>query len=149
MTSSTRSRKQGASGVQPILLDSDLKNLVAVRKWLRALAEHVGLRARRESDLMVAVGEAVTNCVKHAYHSVPGGKILLSCSIGKGSVTIHVRDWGDPFILEEYIQPDLTVPHEGGYGVYLMRQMVDGVEISTDRPPGTEISLTKKIEGLK
>ncbi len=149
MSSSTRSPERAKTGyIQPMLLDSDFKNLALVRKWLRSVALEVGLSPCGEGDLQVAVGEAVTNCIKHAYTGTPGGKILIYHSVVSGGLTIHIRDWGKTFARDSYQEPDLSEPREGGYGVYLMRRLTDHVEISTDRPPGTEISLTKKISGI-
>jgi serine/threonine-protein kinase RsbW len=147
VSNSTRSGSTApaAGYIQPILLDSDLENLVIARRWLKWVMADAGLSAGDAGDLMVAVGEAVTNCIKHAYRGRPGGKILISHSMDTEWLTIHVRDWGDTFATESYRAPDLDEAREGGYGIYLMQRTSDRVEIRTDRPPGTEVSLSKRL----
>lgn len=151
MSSSIRSPsdRRSVEKIQPILLDSDLKNLVLARRWLKSVMAGAGLSADDAGDLLVAVGEAVTNCIKHAYHGRSGGKILISHSLDAEFLTIHVRDWGETFATETYRAPDLEEAREGGYGVFLMHRMTDRVEIRTDRSPGTEVSLSKKLRGGK
>ncbi len=146
MSNSTRSPEDIAQEyIQPVLLDSCLENLSVARRWLRNVTSKAGMSDKDSSDLLVAVGEAITNCIKHAYRNRPGGKILVSHSINDESLTIHIRDWGIAFRTESYAAPDLSKASEGGYGVFLMHEMADGVEIRTDREPGTEISLTKNL----
>ncbi len=94
---------------------------------------------------MVAVGEAVTNCMKHAYHGAKDGRIMISSSLAEGYLNVHIRDWGETFDTGLYNAPDLGEAHEGGYGVFLMKEMTDRLEIRTDTPPGTEIILGKRL----
>ena len=146
MSNSTRSPEKATRRyIQPILLDSDLENLVLARRWYKSVAAWAGLSASDAADLLVAVGEAITNSIKHAYRGVPGGKILISHSVNDEFLTIHIRDWGETISTESYRPPNLDEAREGGYGFYLMHRMTDRVEIRTDRLPGTEISLSKYL----
>lgn len=97
-------------------------------------------------QIAAAVNEACANIHRHAYGGSNDGRIDLEVEAGDDGLRIGVRDYGAPFDAGTYVEPDLDSPREGGYGVFLMRAWMDGVEYR-DAAGGTRVILTRKRPG--
>ncbi len=80
----------------------------------------------------MAVDEACTNIIEHAYGGEDHGDIDITCEIDPGeSCTIIIEDSGVPFEPENIPVPELAHDVEniepGGLGLHLMRQMMSEV----------------------
>lgn len=74
--------------------------------------------------------EAVTNAVVHANHSDPTLPVVVELGSDQDRLVVRISDRGAPFELAEFPPgeiPDLESDH--GRGVFLMRQMCDGVAV--------------------
>jgi anti-sigma regulatory factor (Ser/Thr protein kinase) len=101
---------------------------VAVRRWLSA----VGAAPRAVADLLVAVGEASTNAVEHAYG--PGG----------GTVTVHL-ELQPPDVLATVRDTGRWRPPRGedrGRGTLFMRNCSDDLRIDHG-PTGTTVVIRR------
>jgi serine/threonine-protein kinase RsbW len=82
-------------------------------------------------ELKLAVEEACTNVIEHAYRGV-GGELTVCLEACGPDVQITVTDHGQPFDPGEVAMPDLSLPLEerpiGGLGLFLMQQLMDEVE---------------------
>ncbi len=126
-------------------VSSELVHLRSVRRWVARAGVSAGLSREQISDLQVAVGEAFTNSVKHGYRSDPNGTVVVTSSIEDGDLVIRVLDEGSACSVDLSNDPDLAVPHEGGYGIYLMKLLTDRLEIRSGHASGTEVVLRKRI----
>ncbi len=83
-------------------------------------------------QIKIAVDEACTNIIKHAYHGRSDQPIDVVVTHEADRCTILVRDAGDSFRAEAYHVPNIleSVKHRrpGGYGVHIMRRLMDRVE---------------------
>lgn len=108
----------------------------AVRSWL------VGLRwpdADRD-DLLLAVGEAISNAAEHAYPGAPGditvsGRHELTRA-GLRRVVITVTDQG-------HWRPTRYCRPPRGQGLGLMRELTASLRIETE-PDGTRVRLVSR-----
>ncbi|MGH3985075.1 MAG: ATP-binding protein [Pseudonocardiaceae bacterium] len=88
-------RRQDSGEVGPLdlvmpALPWSLRDIgVAVRRWLSA----VGAAPRTVADLLIAVGEAATNAVEHAY-GPGGGTVTVHLELQLPDVLVTVRDTG-------------------------------------------------------
>jgi len=82
-------------------------------------------------DISLAVDEAVTNTIKHAYHFDKKRRVTLQFTITKTKLTIDVRHNGDPISDTEIHLPDMEEYmkqyRKGGLGIVLMTRIMDSV----------------------
>lgn len=106
------------------------------RQALTGACESLGLGARQTGDVRLAVSEACTNVVAHAYRDqdVPG-ELEVAVLLGAGELTVIVRDRGGG------IAPRL----DGGglgLGLPLIAALTRRAEIGEHEGGGTEVTMT-------
>jgi anti-sigma regulatory factor (Ser/Thr protein kinase) len=105
------------------------------RAELSAYASAAGFDGSRLADLRLAVSEAVTNAVLHAYGGAPGD-VQVTGELGDGALWIRVRDTGRGMRQRrETATPGL------GLGLYVIAQLVDGMTLEPRRPGGTDLRM--------
>jgi len=113
-------------------------SLGAIGEFVSRAAEDAGLDARAAYAVQVAVDEACTNIIEHAYGGEGRGDVECTCRIDDDGLTVVLRDCGCPFDPTRVPQPDLQANLEdrsrSGLGVYLMQRLMDEVcfELSPD-----------------
>jgi serine phosphatase RsbU (regulator of sigma subunit)/anti-sigma regulatory factor (Ser/Thr protein kinase) len=100
-------------------------------RWLTA----AGADDAERFDLTVAVAEAASNAVEHAYGPATGATFVLSCTLRDDAVEIAVTDTGS-------WRP--ARGHFRGNGQRLMRQLCDDVRVDTGAD-GTTVTLTRRL----
>ncbi len=131
-----------------LIVESRLDAITEVRHWAVQQARHAGFDAEAIFAINLAVGEALANVVQHAYDGQAGHQIHLSLIIDETKFSLTIRDFGQKFDLDSYTPPNLDVPGEGGYGVYLIKQVMDEVTYNTSRPQGTQLNIVKYRSGV-
>jgi serine/threonine-protein kinase RsbW len=76
-------------------------------------------------DLQLAVQEVCANIARHAYRDRPGGRLIMELTVKEGLFTAEFRDWGFAFDPASAPEPDLTKGREHGYGLFVVRSLVD------------------------
>ena len=94
-------------------------------------------------EILLALQEAVTNVIRHAYKG-NGGDVEVTFRFRGEEVEIEIRDWGAPFDPEKVPTPDFEHPSPGGYGVFIMRKVTDRLEFRRDGEVNIA-QLTKKF----
>jgi anti-sigma regulatory factor (Ser/Thr protein kinase) len=112
------------------------------RTWLTRMLVGQGWADAEAGDLAVVLSEACSNAIRHGYEERDDGRIDLELRLDANAVELSVRDYGKGFDPGAYRAPDLRQPHVGGYGIHLMNQLADSVEL---RPVerGTLVVMTK------
>lgn len=90
-----------------------------------------------QDDLTVAVTEACSNAVRHA---ADGGLYRLTIDINEYRCRIEIRDSGPGFDPDAPVNGSLD--RAGGYGLILMRALVDDVRFE-QRRPGVTVTMIK------
>jgi anti-sigma regulatory factor (Ser/Thr protein kinase) len=123
---------------------------------LAQVAEFVGetMRTANWNDdevyhVQMAVDEACSNVVEHAYGPGWQGDIDLTCCIeDEGDLIVSIRDNGKPFdpsaVPEPPIGADLENLPEGGLGLYFMRRLMDQVTFQFDQQNGNVLTMVKR-----
>lgn len=70
------------------------KYVALVRKGIRSLAEGAGFDEITCQDIEVAVGEAVTNAVRHGSPADGSGRVTVRCGVTRDSIEVDVEDNG-------------------------------------------------------
>ena len=118
-------------------------------KKIRDFIGHVG-KKHRFSDKVInafklAVDEATTNIIRHAYRD-RRGEITVRMIIRKKSLTISLIDQGRYFDPNRVRDPDLkryvAIGKRGGLGIFMIRRLVDEIDYRRT-PEGNELRLTK------
>lgn len=98
--------------------------------------------------VQLAVDEACSNIIDHAYGGEGIGDIECTCEILPDQLKIILRDRGKPFNPSHIPNPKLKVPLDKvkprGVGLYLMRKMMDEVHYETTKDQGNTWVMIKR-----
>ncbi|MFD2639748.1 anti-sigma B factor RsbW [Piscibacillus salipiscarius] len=123
-----------------------------LRLTISGVANRMGFSYEEIEDLKVAVSEAITNAVKHAYFEDDQGEVTIGFALYEDKLEVMVADYGDSFDLEkvkEDIGPyEQGMPidnlKEGGFGLFLIDALMDKVEINNNH--GVIVVMTKYLQ---
>jgi sigma-B regulation protein RsbU (phosphoserine phosphatase) len=116
-------------------IQSDLADLRRARAFVRdvcRLAPSDVLGDREIAGLELAVNEAASNIMKHAYHGRSDQRIQLDGEAYSDRIAIRLHHLGDPFEPGTAPPPALDGSRESGFGLYLMANSVSEVRYSRD-----------------
>jgi serine/threonine-protein kinase RsbW len=126
-----------------ISLPSKSEYVSVARLTASVIANGMGFDIEDVEDIKVAVGEACNNAV---LHSCCDDRFGLNFTIHDKKFIVEVEDCGHGFNLEAYESPDL-INHKGnGLGLFIMKSLMDDVQVFTEIGNGTRIVLTKYLE---
>jgi anti-sigma regulatory factor (Ser/Thr protein kinase) len=126
-----------------LILPSRLDRMDEARRWMTERLAPLGLNEEWLIDLELALTEAISNVIRHAYGGEEDHEVHLRLGVHGDRVTLEIRDFGLPFERGTLPPVDLDSAHDGGYGVYLMENLVDDVVRAPVSPRGTRLQLTK------
>ena len=98
------------------------------------------------ADLNLALTEAVSNSVRHAYGEVGDGHVDITYELHTDRLGIQVVDDGDGFDPDEAPSYDGKELSEGGLGIAIIRTIADEFEI--DSKPGARGSRLRFVKLL-
>lgn len=122
--------------------------LLVARLATSGVALRAGLNVDDIEDLKVAVAEACTNVINHAFEDrtpPESRRIQLRMTTKKGEITVEVEDEGlgfDPEELERGRRNGLE--GEGGLGFGLMKELTDSIRIESAPGSGTRVIMVKR-----
>jgi anti-sigma regulatory factor (Ser/Thr protein kinase) len=127
-------------------------HLPVVRSALDRFCELLGFREEDRGLVVLAVDEALTNIIRHAYRGRSDQRIeiTLRCtngSDGRAALQIQLRDWGEPVRPEQFKSRPLQEIRPGGLGVHIMGCCMDNVEYHPAPEGGTCLTMTKLAPG--
>jgi len=119
-------------------------NLALARATVAAFAAGLPFTVEELGDLKVAVSEAVSNVVLHAYPA-GGGAVLIVAEINGLELTVTIEDQGCGIAdIDQARQPAYTtVADRMGLGFALMDSFCDEVTVSSQVGQGTRVVLRK------
>jgi serine/threonine-protein kinase RsbW len=108
------------------------ENLDNVREFVKEAADQCGLTGFAIYAAQLAVDEAFSNIIEHAYGGECQQEIECTCLTSKKGLTIQLKDCGRPFDPTSVPEPDIKADLEdrgiGGLGLYFIRQLMDEVD---------------------
>jgi serine/threonine-protein kinase RsbW len=119
-----------------ITVPASTEHLGAVRAEIAARARAFGFTETQVQDIQLAVDEAVTNVIKHAYKFDPSRTFQVMIDTQGRDFMVDIIDSGNSFDQEHYHEPDVSQRikerKKGGVGVYLMRKLMDNVSYRSE-----------------
>jgi len=132
-----------------LVIKSKTENLSTIREFVSENANDAGLSKEEIDDIILAVDEACTNIIKHAYKSFPDGEIIIAIDYTKKKFTIKLIDHGTSFNPDLIPEPDLQKYYRqrrvGGLGLYLMKTLMDDVQYVSIPGKYNQVLLTKNL----
>ncbi len=129
-----------------IEIRSDLNELRRVREFVRAFCHQIPgppLDEDSTCSLELAVNEAASNIMKHAYHGRTDQRIHLDMEAFPGRVAVRLHHLGDPFEPSTAPPPALDGSRESGFGTYIIARSVDEAHYYRDERGRNCIALIK------
>lgn len=121
-----------------IHVEAHTSQLAVVRQFIVSRVGDSDFSEKDISDVTLAVDEAFTNIIRHAYpeDAKKTGKVEILLSIENDSLTVSLVDHGKRFNPDE-LAPPIPVPDirrlsqqkmRGGLGVFLIHRLMDDVQ---------------------
>ena len=123
-----------------------------IRLTLSGIANRMGYTFEEIEDIKIAVSEACTNAIQHAYSEDEVGEVIIGFGIYEDKLELMVADSGKSF---DFIQTkkelgpyteSSTVDQleEGGLGLYLIEALMDEVRV-LDYTGGVTVFMVKHL----
>ena len=113
-----------------LTLDARPQNLALIRLALAGVAANAGAPREIVSDLKLAVTEACTNVIQHAYGGdAAAGEIVVRYTIERGMVAVEVEDTGTGFELD--VPAPIEDRNGGGNGLMIIRVLTDELSVAS------------------
>lgn len=130
-------------------LPSETDNLEIIREVVSKVASKVGFTTDDVSKIELAVDEACTNVIKHAYDGNSKNYIEVEIEIENNKFTVIVTDRGKGFNPKRIKVPDMKEYLEemrvGGLGIYLMESLMDKVDFKIKPGVKNQVKLIKYL----
>jgi serine/threonine-protein kinase RsbW len=127
----------------------DLDRVSEVREFIERIGKELALDDQVIFQLQLALEEACSNVVFHAYDG-QGGDLEVTIEPIEGGVQVVIRDWGAAFDPQAVPIPDVAAPLDqrplGGLGLHIMRQIMDRVDFAFDPDQGNTLTLVKHCD---
>ncbi len=117
-----------------IVISSSTDNLSLVRSFIEFHGRELELSNKEIAHISLAVDEACTNIIKHAYKNSKNGKIKIKINKKNKMFFVKLTDNGsnfDPSIIPEpNVAENQKMKKGGGLGLFLMKKIMDEVKYS-------------------
>lgn len=132
---------------QSITVIASTAYISVVRDFVGLYAKQFGFNDHEVDDIRLAVDEAYTNVIKHAYQYDENQRVIITIGAIGNEFWVSITDQGRVFNPELYTEPDIKerirLKERGGMGVYLIRKLMDTVEYN-NMGNTNEIRMTKR-----
>lgn len=129
---------------------SDFGSLERIRAFVGQVCREELRPLLDEEDVykaVVAVHEAATNVMRHAYHGSTDGAMRFEAAVEDGRLTFRIFHWGDGFDPRCAEEPRLDVPQTGGFGLYIISRWVDDTRYFQNGKGAQCVALTINLLG--
>lgn len=141
-------REEGSAGATPgsvtVTVPSQPRYLYVVRSALYPLVLDAGFGKKDARKLVLAVDEACSNIIRHAYGGGPGGTITMTVTDGRDRFVVTLRDLGRKVDAATIVPRDLSDVRPGGLGLHFIKMAFDDVSYDTSGEQGTLLTLVKR-----
>ena len=128
-------------GIVSLTIPAKAEYIVLGRLALTGIARTRALDPELLADLKLALTEACSNSIRHAYEATPGGAVEIRYELGPDRLTIEVADQGKGFDPAGVEDPEGELD-EGGLGIAIIRALVDEFAVDSNGD-GSSLRFTK------
>jgi phosphoserine phosphatase RsbU/P len=126
---------------------AQFETLDDIRDFAAHAAREVGFSEKEIYNIQLAVDEASTNIIEHAYEGADDGVIEVFTRVEPGTLTVVLRDWGHPFKPDDISPPDVEASLEeraiGGLGLFFIHKLMDEVRFEFSEDGSNTLTLVK------
>ena len=123
-------------------LNASSEVLSPFRKELRQILHETGWEKRAAEEILLAVDEALTNIIRHAYQGNPG-KMTVSVAATDHKIEVVLEDQGKKFDPTQVQSPELPRHKPDGLGIHFIRTIMDEVVYDHQDPAVNRLRLIK------
>ena len=137
-------RRAGRGEVVALAIPARAEYVALCRLALTGIARTRALAPELVADLKLALTEACSNSVRHAYDEGREGVVEVRYELDDDRISVEVTDDGagfDPDVLER-AQEELD---EGGLGIAIIRAVTDELDIGVRAEGGSRLRFTKYL----
>lgn len=134
-----------------LMIASTPEHLCVVRAAMERYCGGLGFDELARGDIVLAVDEALSNIIRHAYHGQGDQPIeVTACPMhdagnGRSGIQIELRDWGQSVEPSQLRSRDLSEVRPGGLGVHIMQACMDSVCYTPLPEGGSRLVMVKKL----
>lgn len=131
-------------------IDSKSVNESFARSAVAAFVAQLDPTIEEITDIKMAVSEAVTNCIVHAYPQSVGKIYITTALMHDNTVKVTVRDKGCGIIdVKQAMEPLFTTlgGERAGLGFAVMESFTDKISVRSKLGRGTTVTMIKRING--
>ena len=126
---------------------AQVDNLAEISAFVQPFCKEICLDSSSCYHVEIAVDEACSNIIEHAYSGSGEGEIEICCQVNPGDLTITLTDHGKPFTPGDFPEPDVHAPLEErdshGLGLFFIRNMMDKVVYTRGADHSNILTLVK------
>ena len=130
-------------------VNSTTENLKKIREFIKTEALNSGFTEEIAQKIILAVDEACTNIIKHAYKYSVDGIINISVFNENNKFVVSIVDNGGHFNPGEIPEPNVKEYHKqrkpGGLGMFLMKKLMDEVIYNNLSDNRNQVVLVKNL----
>jgi len=133
-----------------ITVSSALEELASIRQFVRSFCRSLpppDLEEESVNALELAVNEAASNVIRHAYSGRADGQISLEIEAFLDRIVVRLYHRGEGFDPAAVPPPAFDGSQEGGFGIHIIASTVDAVDYSCDAQGTHCIRLVKMRKG--
>ena len=131
-------------GIVALTVPARAEFIALGRLALTGLARTRVLSAEIVADLKLALTEACSNSVRHAYDEGREGIVEILYELSEDRIAIQVTDDGSGFDPETLVRAQEELD-EGGLGIAIIRALTDELEIGARPEGGSRLRFTKYL----
>jgi anti-sigma regulatory factor (Ser/Thr protein kinase) len=127
-----------------LVVSSDPRLLRVVRGAVEQFALALALSESESCEVTLAVHEAVTNIIRHAYGDRHGQRVELTCCAQDNTLEFILADQGQPADPAQFCARPLGEAKPGGLGTHIIAQVMDVVDYQR-LPQRNQLRLVKYL----
>lgn len=134
--------------MEKLTLNSDLKNITIVEKFVEEISDAYELQHTHFGNILLVLTEAFKNAVIHGNANDPEKKVTIAFDPVQRGLSFTISDEGKGFDINSIPDPVTAETDENaqkGRGIYVMRSLSDDIKFKEN---GSCIEITFDVEGI-